>query len=307
MYLGSHKHSLQFVLEEQNHLGRLALFCNDLPSLEDINTIHLFFQMTVDKICKDSEIRSVVCVEVGLSKSSLHIMDFPYFGPKLKYNNNGFLVSITPLKVQSILLVCEWKDAICLYQGSLPHISQNSAASDTCTAYFDIYNSWNSFHLQSLSGCSIMIGWSKLTIRPTIKHVGTLICSHCWRFGHCGTTATCPVKAMLCAICSGPHTTDLHHQLWACCKAQPKATPPVLATPPGEVYPHPPQCVNCRKYYRSDLCTCSFWKNWYDSQWIFNHCKLMKVSKDILKFASSFSDSPSSPRLGKPSMHLTIL
>jgi hypothetical protein len=49
MYLGSHKHSLCFVSEEQNHPGGLALFYNDLPSLEDINTIHLFFQMTVDK------------------------------------------------------------------------------------------------------------------------------------------------------------------------------------------------------------------------------------------------------------------
>jgi hypothetical protein len=66
MYLGSHKHSLHFISEEQNHLGGLALFCNDLPSSEDINTIHLFFQTTVDKICKDFEIKSVVCIIVQI-------------------------------------------------------------------------------------------------------------------------------------------------------------------------------------------------------------------------------------------------
>jgi hypothetical protein len=98
MYLGSHKHSLCFVSEEQNHLGGLALFCNDLPSLEE-NTIHTIFQTTMDQ-CKDSDVKSVVCVEVGSSKSSLHITDFPYFSPKLNYDDNGFLVPITPLKVQ---------------------------------------------------------------------------------------------------------------------------------------------------------------------------------------------------------------
>jgi hypothetical protein len=65
-------------------------------------------------------------VEVDLSKSFLHIPDFPYFGTKLSYNANGEPIPDTPEQVKEILLTSKWKDTIYLYQGAMPHLVRNS-------------------------------------------------------------------------------------------------------------------------------------------------------------------------------------
>jgi hypothetical protein len=48
---------------------------------------------------------------------------------------------VTPLQVKEILLASKWKDVIHLYQGAMPRLVRNSRKSDTCTVFFDIYNS----------------------------------------------------------------------------------------------------------------------------------------------------------------------
>jgi hypothetical protein len=80
-------------------------------------------------------------VEVGLSKSFLCIPNFLYFGTKLTYDANGKPVPVTPKQVKDILLTSKWKDTIYLYQGAMPRLVRNSCKLDTCTVFFDIYNS----------------------------------------------------------------------------------------------------------------------------------------------------------------------
>jgi hypothetical protein len=136
------------------------------------------------------------------------IPDFPYFGAKLTYNTKGEPVPVTPLQVKEILLASKWKDAIHLYQGAMPRLVRNSHKSDTCTVFFDIYNSRGGHHLRSLKGRSFMLGHITLTIQPAEKRVGVPICPRCWRYGH--RTPVCPFKTQLCAICAGPHQSEHH-------------------------------------------------------------------------------------------------
>jgi hypothetical protein len=217
-----------------------------------------------------------------LSKSFLCIPDFPYFGAKVTYNTKGEPVPVTPLQVKEILLASKWKDAIHLYQGAMPHLVRNSHKSDTCTVFFDIHDSRGGHHLRSLKGCSFMLGHITLTIQPAEKRVGVPICPRCWRYGH--RTPVCPFKTQLCAICAGPHQSEHHRVLGACCKAQPKAKPPQEATPLGHSCPHPVRCVNCGLAHSSDSSTCSFWKHCYDPKWVHTKYTVQKVGNELLRF-----------------------
>lgn len=136
-----------------------------------------------------------------------------------------------------------------------------------------------------------MRGKRKLTFYAAKKCLGTPLCTRCWRYGHRSAALVCPFKAMLCAVCSGPHSSEHHREMASCCKAKPKATPPVEATPAGEDCPHPPRCVNCSLDHKSNDRACHFWKHRFDAKWIFNKYKSMKVGAELLKFAPP-SDSP---------------
>lgn len=194
-----------------------------------------------------------------MSKSFLRIPDFPYFGVKIIYNSKNKPIPVTPEEVKEILLDCKWKDTIFLYQEALPQLVRNSKTSDTCTVFFNIYDSRRGQHLRSLKGRHIMYGDKRLTILPTDKRIGVPICPQCWRLGH--HSVVCPFKTQLCCICSRPHESKHHRVLGACCKAAPMATPPRLATPAGHPCPHPSWCVNCSLAYNSDSQDCSFWKH----------------------------------------------
>jgi hypothetical protein len=126
-------------------------------------------------------------------------------------------------------------------------------------------------------GRSFMYGAHELTFR-----VGVPICTKCWRFGHRFTV--CPFRAQLCAHCAGPHHTDHHRVLGACCKAQPKANPPRAATPGGNPCPHPPRCVNCGLDHMSNNMKCSFWKHRFDAKWVQKKYTAMKVGDELLRF-----------------------
>jgi hypothetical protein len=145
--------------------------------------MHTYFNAAAKRIYEDDTTETRV--EVDSSKSFLHIPDFPYFGTKLTYDANGKPVPIAPKQVKEILLASKWKDAIHLYQGAMPCLVRNSCKSDTCTVFFNIYNSRGGHHLQSLKGCSFMLGHITLTIQPAEKRVGVPICPRSWRYGHC--------------------------------------------------------------------------------------------------------------------------
>jgi hypothetical protein len=240
-YLGTHGRAIQAVTETWDHLRGLALMRDVLLVEADIQVMHAYFDTAAKRTHEDDTTKTQV--EVGSSKSFLCIPNFPYFGAKLTYDANSKPVPITLKQVKEILLASKWKDAIHLYQGAMPHLVRNSCKFDTCTVFFNIYNSSGGHHLQSLKGCSFMLGHITLTIQPAFQQVGVPICPRCWRYGHC--TMVCPFKTQLCAICAGPHQSEHHQVLGACCKAQPKAKPLQEATPVGHPCPHPARCINC--------------------------------------------------------------
>jgi hypothetical protein len=144
-FLGTHGRAIQAVTETQNHLRGLALVCDILPVKADIQVMHTYFDAAAKRIREDNTTETQV--EVGLSKSFLLIPNFLYFGAKLTYDTKGEPVPVTPLQVKEILLASNWKDAIHLYQGAMPCLARNSRKSDTCTVFFDIYDSQGGHHL----------------------------------------------------------------------------------------------------------------------------------------------------------------
>jgi hypothetical protein len=154
--------------------------------------------------------------------------------------------------------------------------------SDTCTVYFDIYDLRGGLCLHALKGRTFMYGTHKLMFRVALPRIGVPICTKCWRFGHRFTV--CPFRAQLCAHCAGPHHTDHHRVLGACCKAQPKANPPRAATAGGSPCPHAPRCVNCGLDHMSNDTKCSFWKHRFDPKWVQKKYIAMKVGGKLLRF-----------------------
>jgi hypothetical protein len=80
--------------EPSELLGGLALVCDILPVEADIQVMHAYFDAAAKRIHEDNTTETQV--EVGLSKSFLHIPDFPYFGAKLTYDANGKPIPVTP-------------------------------------------------------------------------------------------------------------------------------------------------------------------------------------------------------------------
>jgi hypothetical protein len=279
-YLGSHGRAIRAITETWNYLRGLALVCDVLPVEADIQVMHAYFNAMAKRIREDNTTK--MQVEVGSSKSFLHIPDFPYFGAKLTYDANSEPILVTPKQVKEILLASKWKDAIYLDQGAMPWLVRNSHKLDTCMVFFNIYNSRGGQHLHSLKGCSFTLIHITLTILPTEKLVGVPICPWRWRYGHC--TMVCPFKTQLCAICAGPHQSDHHCVLGACCKAQPKEKPPWQATPAGHPCTHPVRCVNCGLDHSPNSSACSFWKRHYNPKWVHSKYTTQKVGDELLQF-----------------------
>ena len=117
-FLGTQKLSLRIVSETRNHLGGLALLCDERPTENDIQALHAFFHAKAKKAWGfDAETR----VEVGSSKSFMRIPNFPYFGVgNWNIDAKGKPIPITPAEVKDVILTSKWKDAIFLYQGTMP-------------------------------------------------------------------------------------------------------------------------------------------------------------------------------------------
>jgi hypothetical protein len=154
-YLGTHGKAIQAITKTWNHLRGLALVCYILLVEADIQVMHAYFDTMVKRIHEDDT--TEMQVEVGLSKSFLHIPDFLYFGTKLTYDANSKPVPITTKQVKDILLASKLKDTIYLYQGAMPCLVRNSRKLDTCTVFFNIYNSRGGQHLcspRAIASCS---------------------------------------------------------------------------------------------------------------------------------------------------------
>lgn len=102
-------------------------------------------------------------------------------------------------------------------------------------------------------------------IKPARSRVGSPICPRCYRWGHTGNN--CYAKAPRCPLCSEYHHRENHRLLASCCKAWPKATPPVTATLEGAPCPHTASCINCKGAHTADSQHCPFWKNQFTKDW----------------------------------------
>jgi hypothetical protein len=280
-FFGQHKLANRIVSEARRHLGGLTLVLASVPLQADTDALHLFFDRKAKEAAGEN---AVTRVEVGASRSYMHILNFPCYGagePQPDPVNGGYL-PITLQAVKDLILSTPWKSGINFFQDSLPRIERSSSHSDTCMVCFDIYDSRGGLRLHALKGRSFMYSAHKLTFRVALPRVGVPICTKCWRFGH--RFAVCPFRAQLCTHCAGPHHTDHHCVLGACCKAQPKANPPRAATPGGNLCPHPLRCVNCGLDHMSNDTKCSFWKHRFDAKWVQKKYTVMKVGDELLQF-----------------------
>jgi hypothetical protein len=177
-FLGQHKLTNRVVSEARCHLGGLTLALASVPSQADTDALHLFFDRKSKEAAGEN---TVTRVEVGASRSYMHILNFPYYGagaPQPDPVNGGYL-PVTPQAVKDLILSTPWKSGIHLFQDGLPRIERTSSHSDTCTVYFDIYNSWGGLRLHALKGRTFMYGTHKLMFCVALPHVGVPICTKC--------------------------------------------------------------------------------------------------------------------------------
>jgi hypothetical protein len=147
-----------------------------------------------------------------------------------------------------------------------PGVMQNSRESDTATVWFDILDSQSGATAKRLVGSSFQFGSLSCFIRVAKAHPGTLLCQHCWRWGH--STKACCSQAPRCPQCSGPHTEANHRSLAGCCQGNPSANPPQPATPEGAPCPHTAHCVNCEGKHSAANRQCPYWRHHFDRAWL---------------------------------------
>ncbi|KAJ3561517.1 hypothetical protein NP233_g10143 [Leucocoprinus birnbaumii] len=193
------------------------------------------------------------------SKSYIKILDVPR-----SISTGSTRVLITPTVICNAMLKSPMASSFDL--ASTPRVMRASPTSDTSIVWVDLHDSQSGANVKALVGKSLQIGAITCPIRAACANLGMPQCQCCWHWGH--TTNTCHFFAPRCPICSGPHRSENHHNHAACCKAKPKAKPPVAATPPGEPCPHGAHCINCGKTHPANHHWCPFWCHCFDRLWI---------------------------------------
>jgi len=273
-------HVYHHVTGIESSRGTLSLGMDAVPNTDDLTVFSKLFQ---DVVMEKSP-NMVLKVEVPTSKSSVKINDFPFFGLTLQCNEKGQLVPLTVDQLTSLLKTSPFGKNFSFYKNSGPRLTQNSLCSDTGTLWFSIDDSRVGLIMRNLVGQAFIYGKHRLTIAPATKHVGVPQCNHCWRYGHPSNARICLLKGKLCPICGEPYSVEYHHHLVSCCHRKLKQTPPILATPDGDLCPHNAKCINCREKHHMDDHVCSFWKSRFKSDWIWHHYTEQKVSESFTNF-----------------------
>jgi len=191
------------------------------------------------------------------SRSFLKVLDVPYIRPSDDK-------PITPDNIRDAFQKSPLASHIQL--ANSPRIMRNSRGADTATVWFDIHDSQSGTSAKALFNKTLQFGPSSCVIRRARANPGSPLCQRCWRWGH--STRSCRAQAPSCPQCGGPHTAANHRTHASCCKAQPNAEPPVLATPKGLPCPHASMCANCNGKHASDDHHCSFWRHRFHRDWI---------------------------------------
>jgi len=133
-----------------------------------------------------------------------------------------------------------YKDSICL--ATPPRIVCNSRHANTCSIYFDIWNSQTGFWMKSFVNHSFNMGGMVCFFCKAFMKIGTPLCICCFSWGY--NTNFCNSSHVVCPICNDPHHEDNYHALAACCKS-------------GTI---------CEDGWPLISCASSFWGNWYPPQ-----------------------------------------
>ncbi|KXN88565.1 hypothetical protein AN958_07051 [Leucoagaricus sp. SymC.cos] len=146
-----------------------------------------------------------------------------------------------------------------------PHIAHNSAASDTATIWFNVWDSQTGALTKKLQKQYLTIGNAQCVIWLAKAQPGTPQCQHYWKWGH--PTTACHMPAIKYPRCSGPHSEQHHRDYAGCCKGNAKATPPIPPTAAGIPCPHVPTCSNCGAKHTANDHRCKFWCHHFDADW----------------------------------------
>ena len=152
---------------------------------------------------------------------------------------------------------------------ALPRIVRDSRSADSCTVFFDIWDSQKGSRMKTFINRSFNIGRVVCFFRKASPHIGVPYCSRCCSWSH--NLDYCRSLRMVFPICMGPHCEDNHRAFAACCKGKPNHVLPVPPTADGEPCPHAAYCLNCGKPHATNSRSCQFWQHCFDHAWISAH------------------------------------
>jgi len=148
-----------------------------------------------------------------------------------------------------------------------PRVIRDTARADSCSVFFDIWDSQTGSRAKYLAGRSLQIEGLSCYIRHALPHVGVPYCQCCCKWGH--PTTACRSPRVVCPVCWGPHQHENHCSLAQCCKGNSNANPLIPPTPEDEACPHVSLCINCRSAsHPADSPKCRFWRHRFDAGWI---------------------------------------
>jgi len=194
--------------------------------------------------------------EIPKSQSYLKLSDAPFLesdGTKLTVQRFQAILS-SSVATQGILLA------------GPPRVVRNSPTSDTCSVFFNIWDSQQGLTTAQLIGRSLMVLGRAIYIRGSTPQIGSPQCDRCWKWSH--VSRRCPSKGSVCPRCAGPHREEHHRVLAVCCKGNPKVNPPVQATPVDAPCPHTARCLNCGSSHPANSRRCIFFNHRFDGDWI---------------------------------------
>jgi hypothetical protein len=195
---------------------------------------------------------NIVCPQ---SRSYLRILDIP------GWYSTG--VETTVVQVEGVLWASPMHH---LFQLAGPiRLVNNSPSSDMKTIYLKVWDSKAGSAVKELIGRTIQFGKYACCIVEGEAVPGTPLCQRCWCWGH--LFKICRAQVVRCALCSEKHHEEHHHSMGSCCKAKPKATPPIAATPASDPCPHLACCPTCRGAHPAYAKTCPFWKHCFQREW----------------------------------------
>ncbi|KXN85883.1 hypothetical protein AN958_10725, partial [Leucoagaricus sp. SymC.cos] len=121
-------------------------------------------------------------------------------------------------------------------------VMRASPNSDMAVVWINIWDSQSGTWAKQLINCKFNFGNNVTTVHACNMHPDVPQCQNCWR----------------CAKCNGPHKIINHHEMARCCKANPKANSPRVATALGKPCPHSFKYINCKGSHGTDDRQCSF-------------------------------------------------